>query len=201
MNRTVSRTVLSAIAALGLAAGLTPVSAQNRDPIHGGVHSMNASVLAFTMKANDGTMKPLAAYKGKVLLIVNTASKCGFTPQYEGLEKLYEKYKDKGFEILAFPANDFGAQEPGTDEQIKTFCSTKYHVTFPLFAKSDVKGPGINSLYKFLTTEAGFNGDITWNFNKFLVDRSGKVVARYDSKVTPMSDQLVNEVEKLLAAK
>ncbi len=199
MNSRTVRPALLATALLCAASGMSLVTAQDRDPVHGGVHTMNASVLSFTMKANDGTPKPLADYKGKVLLIVNTASECGYTPQYEGLEKLYEKYRDRGLVVLAFPANEFGAQEPGTDEQIKTFCSTKYHVTFPIFAKSVVKGQGINPLYKFLTTEAGFNGDITWNFNKFLVDRSGKVVARYDSKVTPQSDQLVAEVEKLLA--
>ena len=184
---------------LGLASGLSQVRAQGARPAEGAKAAMDKSVLQFTMKLNDGKEKKLADYKGKVLLIVNTASECGFTPQYKGLEEVYKKYKDKGFVILAFPANNFGAQEPGTDAQIKEFCTLKYKVTFPLFAKTSVKGADINPLYKFLTTQAGFDGDISWNFNKFLVDRSGKVVARYDSKVTPESETLVKEVEALLA--
>ena len=160
---------------------------------------MSGSVYTFSMKLNDGKEKPLSDYKGKVLLIVNTASECGYTPQYRGLEELYERYQGKGLEILAFPANDFGAQEPGTDAQIKQFCTLKYKVTFPLFAKTSVKGADMNPLYKFLTTQAGFDGDIAWNFNKFLVDRSGKVVARYNSGVKPTDADLVKEVEKLLA--
>lgn len=190
----------AACLALGLAAAQVSVRAQNPKPAEG-AKTMDGTVLQFTMKLNDGKEKRLADYKGKVLLIVNTASECGYTPQYEGLEKLYEKYRDKGLEILAFPANNFGAQEPGTDEQIKQFCSLKYHVTFPLFAKTSVKGADINPLYKFLTTRAGFDGDIKWNFNKFLVDRDGKVVARYDSGVTPNSETLVKEIEAFLGQK
>jgi glutathione peroxidase len=168
---------------------------------HGGNPAMDKGVYSFTMKLNDGSEKPLSAYKGKVLLIVNTASECGFTPQYKGLEELYQRYKDRGLEILAFPANNFGSQEPGSDPEIRKFCTLKYHVSFPLFAKTSVKGAGINPLYRYLTTESGFDGDITWNFNKFLVDRSGKVVARYDSKVEPMSPELVKEIQKLLDQK
>jgi glutathione peroxidase len=183
---------------LGLAAGLSQVRAQSPLPAKG-VPAMDNTVLQFTMKLNDGKEKHLADYKGKVLLIVNTASECGFTPQYKGLEEIYQKFKDKGLVVLAFPANNFGAQEPGTDAQIKQFCALKYSVTFPLFAKTSVKGADINPLYKFLTTQAGFDGDISWNFNKFLVDKQGNVVARYDSKVTPTSDTLVKEIEALLA--
>jgi len=183
---------------LGPAPGLSQVRAQSPMPAKGDPKTMDNTVLQFTMKLNDGKEKHLADYKGKVLLIVNTASECGFTPQYKGLEELFQKYKDKGLVILAFPANDFGAQEPGTDAQIKQFCTLKYSVTFPLFAKTSVKGSDINPLYKFLTTQSGFDGDISWNFNKFLVDKRGKVVARYDSKVTPTSDTLVKEVEALL---
>ena len=191
--------VMALALTLGLASGLSQVRAQGAKPAEGAKGTMDNTVLQFSMKLNDGKEKNLADYKGKVLLIVNTASECGFTPQYKGLEELYKKYKDKGFAILAFPANNFGAQEPGTDAQIKEFCTLKYKVTFPLFAKTSVKGADINPLYKFLTTQAGFDGDISWNFNKFLVDRSGKVVARYDSKVTPESETLVKEVETLLA--
>ncbi|MGA2623569.1 MAG: glutathione peroxidase [Bacteroidota bacterium] len=156
-------------------------------------------VLNFTMTTIDGKPKPLADYKGKVLMIVNTASKCGYTPQYETLEKLYETYKDKGFAILAFPANNFGQQEPGTDDQIKTFCSTKYNVTFDLFSKISVKGNDQHPLYKYITKQSPFRGDIKWNFQKYLVDRSGKIVNRFMSAVDPMSQDVRDAVEKLLA--
>lgn len=194
------RVITTACLALGLAAAQTTARAQSAKPAEG-AKTMDGTVLQFTMKLNDGKEKHLADYKGKVLLIVNTASECGFTPQYKGLEELYQKYKDRGFAILAFPANNFGAQEPGTDAQIKQFCTLKYSVTFPLFAKTSVKGADINPLYRFLTTQAGFDGDIKWNFNKFLVDRDGKVVARYDSGVTPSSETLVKEIEALLGQK
>ena len=193
------KTILAASLVLGLAATLTSVRAQNPASTKGERPTMDNTVFQFTMKTNDGKEKPLSDYKGKVLLIVNTASECGYTPQYQGLEELFQKYEAKGLVILAFPANNFGAQEPGTDSQIKQFCTLKYKVTFPLFAKTSVKGADINPLYKFLTTKAGFDGDIAWNFNKFLVDRSGKVVARYNSGVKPTDAELVKEVEKLLA--
>jgi glutathione peroxidase len=193
-----STSVAAVLAAAATVLSLHAAAPKAGEP-QGGHDTMSGTVYGFTMKMNDGSEKSLADYKGRVLLLVNTASECGFTPQYQGLEELYERYKERGFEVLAFPANNFGSQEPGTDAQIKAFCSTKYHVTFPLFAKSDVKGPGINPLYKFLTTEAGFDGDITWNFNKFLVDRQGKVAARFDSKITPMSREITSKVEELLA--
>lgn len=195
-NTSVAAVLAAAVSVLFLHAAASQAAGPQ-----GGHDAMSGTVYGFTMTMNDGSFKSLGDYKGQVLLIVNTASECGFTPQYQGLEELYEKYKSRGFEVLAFPANNFGAQEPGTDAQIRQFCSTKYHVTFPLFAKSDVKGPGINPLYKFLTTQAGFDGDITWNFNKFLVDRQGKVVARFDSKVTPMSKEITSKVEELLERK
>ena len=163
-----------------------------------------ASVLDFKMRDIDGNEVKLDKYKGKVLLIVNTASKCGYTPQYEGLQSVYTKYKDKGFYVLGFPANNFGSQEPGTETEIKEFCTSKYHVTFPMFAKISVKGEDQHPLYKFLTdkaTDPEFAGDITWNFNKFLVDRKGKVVARFSSKDTPESDAVTAAIEKYLAAK
>lgn len=162
---------------------------------------VNQSVYDFTMKDLDGKEVSLAQYEGKVLLLVNTASKCGFTPQYEGLEKLYKTYRDKGLVILGFPANNFLWQEPGTDGEIKQFCSIKFGVTFPMFSKISVKGKGQHPLYAFLTDEKanpGFGGAITWNFNKFLVGRDGKVMGRYGSKVEPESKELVDAVEKAL---
>jgi glutathione peroxidase len=162
------------------------------------------SMYEFTMKDIDGTPVKLDAYKGKVVMIVNVASKCGYTPQYEGLQTLYEKYKDQGFVILGFPANNFLSQEPGTEAEIKEFCSTKYHVTFPLFAKISVKGADQHPLYTFLTNKEsnpGFDGDISWNFNKFLTDRNGKIVARFGSGDTPESEGVKTAIEKYLAAK
>jgi glutathione peroxidase len=160
-----------------------------------------ASVYDFKMKNIDGKQVSLSDFRGHVTLIVNVASRCGFTPQYEGLQKLYLKYKDQGFVILGFPANNFMGQEPGTDEEIKTFCSAKYNVTFPMFSKISVKGADMHPLYKFLTdksTNPDFGGDIKWNFNKFLVDKNGKIVARFEPPVKPDSDQVVQAVEKAL---
>ena len=156
------------------------------------------NVHSFTMMTIDGRQKPLADYKGKALLLVNVASKCGFTPQYKGLEELYEKYKGRGLVVLGFPANNFGAQEPGTNEEIQKFCSLKYNVTFPMFSKISVKGGDIDPLYKYLTTEAGTNGDIGWNFNKFLVGPDGSVVARFGSKTDPLSKELTEKIETVL---
>jgi len=150
----------------------------------------------FTLNSIDGKSAPLAAYQGKVVLIVNVASRCGFTPQYAGLEALYEKYKDRGFAILGFPANNFGGQEPGTNEEIKTFCSTKYSVTFPMYSKISVKGDDQAPLYQFLTAATG--SEIQWNFTKFLVDKNGKVVARFEPKVTPESPEVAEAIEKAL---
>jgi glutathione peroxidase len=149
-------------------------------------------------KTITGETTSLSAYKGKVILIVNTASKCGFTPQYEGLEALYKKYKDKGFVILGFPENNFKNQEPGSNEEILKFCQSKYDVTFPMMSKISVKGKDIHPLYAALTEKSKFPGDITWNFNKFLIDRNGNVVGRFDSPIKPMSDELVGAIKKLL---
>jgi glutathione peroxidase len=159
------------------------------------------SVYDFKIADIDGNDVNLADYKGKVLLIVNVASKCGFTPQYKGLENIYRQYKDKGFEILAFPSNDFMGQEPGTNEQIKTFCQLNYQVSFPLFAKISVKGKDIHPLYKFLTeksTDPKFAGKITWNFNKFLIDRKGNIVNRFDSKTEPQNPEVIKAIEEAL---
>jgi glutathione peroxidase len=163
-----------------------------------------SSVLEFTVKDIDGKDVPLSRFRGKVLLIVNTASQCGFTPQYKGLQEIYEKYKDRGLEILAFPANEFGAQEPGSDAKIKEFCSTKYKVGFPLFSKIVVDGKGIHPLYDYLTSDATnpkFAGRIPWNFSKFLVNRKGEVIGRYKPDVKPESAELTGEIEKALAEK
>ena len=155
-----------------------------------------SSVHEFTLNSIDGKPAPLSAYQGKVVLIVNVASRCGFTPQYAGLEALYEKYKDRGFTILGFPANNFGAQEPGTNEENKTFCSSKYNVTFPMYSKISVKGDDKAPLYQFLTAATG--SEIQWNFTKFLVDKDGKVVARFEPKVTPESPDVAEAIEKAL---
>ena len=163
-----------------------------------------SSIYEFTMRNIDGENVKLDAYKGKVILIVNVASKCGYTPQYEGLEALYQKHKDSGFVILGFPANNFLSQEPGTEAEIKEFCSTKYKVTFPMFAKISVKGEDQHPLYTYLTNKRSnpdFAGDISWNFNKFLIDRQGKVVARFGSKDTPEGEAITSAVTKYLAAK
>jgi glutathione peroxidase len=159
-----------------------------------------SGIYSFTLNSIDGQPAPLADYKGKVVLLVNVASKCGFTPQYSALEATYEKYKSQGFVILGFPTNNFGAQEPGTNEEIKTFCSRKYNVTFPMYAKISVKGDDQAPLYSYLTkdTGPGLVGDIKWNFTKFLVDRNGNVVQRFESAVTPDSPEMVAAIEKQL---
>ena len=163
-----------------------------------------ASPLDFTVKAIDGKEQPLSEYKGKVVMIVNVASKCGFTKQYTQLEAVYKKYADKGLVILGFPANNFGGQEPGTDAEIKQFCSSKYDVTFPMMSKISVLGSDKAPLYKFLTeqpTAGPFAGDIGWNFNKFIIDRNGNVIARFNSKATPDDPQVTSEIEKALDAR
>src|SRR5271163_4323980 len=159
-----------------------------------------ASVYSFTLNSIDGQPAPLANYRGKVVLVVNVASQCGYTPQYSALEATYEKYKDQGFVILGFPANNFGAQEPGTNEEIKTFCTRKYSVTFPMYAKISVEGADQSPLYAYLTkdTGPGITGDIKWNFTKFLIDRNGKVIQRFEPAVTPDSQEVVSAIEKQL---
>jgi glutathione peroxidase len=159
-----------------------------------------SNIYDFTLPSIDGTPMPLAQFKGKVVLMVNVASQCGYTPQYTALEAVYEKYKAQGFMIVGFPANNFGAQEPGTNEEIKTFCSRKYSVTFPLYSKVSVKGDDETPLYQYLTKQTAppISGEIKWNFTKFLVDKNGKVVQRFEPAVTPDSPEVVSAVEKLL---
>jgi glutathione peroxidase len=165
--------------------------------------AQSKSIYDFTMKSIDGQQVSLGSYSGKVVLLVNVASKCGFTPQYAGLEALYTKYKDKGLVIVGIPANNFMSQEPGTDAEIKTFCTNKYNVTFPMMSKISVKGDDKTPLYVFLTgkdTDPQFGGDIKWNFTKFLFDRSGKPVARFEPNVTPDSPQVTAAIEAALGS-
>jgi glutathione peroxidase len=151
-------------------------------------------------KLNDGSVTKLSKYKGKVLLVVNTASQCGFTPQYKGLQELYAKYKDRGFAVLAFPCDQFGHQEPGNDDEIASFCETNYGVDFPLFSKIEVNGDNADPLYQFLKSEkGGLLGDaIKWNFTKFLIDKQGNVVDRYAPLTPP--DNIARDIERELAA-
>jgi glutathione peroxidase len=196
-DRSLLLTSLAALSALMVVTSAAVVSAE--DP-----PKKPASVLEFHMKDIDGKDVDLAKYHGKVFLIVNTASQCGNTPQYKDLEAIYEKYKDQGFEVLAFPANEFGSQEPGDNSQIKQFCSTRYKVTFPLFSKIVVDGENKHPLYQFLTSESTnpkFAGKIRWNFAKFLVNRKGEVIQRFDPGENPSSEKVTGAVEKALAEK
>jgi len=172
----------------------TPPAKEQPTPKH-------MSLLDFKTQSLDGKPVDLSKYKGRVLLVVNTASKCGFTPQYAGLEKLSTDYDAKGLTVIGFPANNFGGQEPGTNEEIGAFCKKNYGVTFPVMTKSSVKGDDQSEIFKFLTSEANpdLTGDIGWNFEKFLISRDGKLVARFKSPVTPDSDELRKAVEAELA--
>jgi glutathione peroxidase len=161
-----------------------------------------SSIYDFTLKDIDGNDVNLGKYKGNVLLIVNTASRCGYTPQYEALQAIFERYRDQGFYVLGFPANNFMGQEPGTEKEIKEFCTLKYNVTFPMFSKISVTGSDQHPLYRFLTnkkTNPEFGGDISWNFNKFLINRNGKIVARFGSKEKPDDPAVIAAIEKALA--
>jgi glutathione peroxidase len=155
-----------------------------------------AGVHDFALSSIDGRPAPLAEYKGKTLLIVNVASKCGLTPQYEALEALYRKYKDRGLVVIGVPANNFGGQEPGTNEEIQTFCKRTYGVSFPMMSKVSVKGEDQAPLYRYLTAQTG--GDIKWNFTKFLVGGDGAILARFEPKVKPDSPEVAAAVEKAL---
>lgn len=162
--------------------------------------SSDPYVLGYTMKDIDGNDVDLAQFKGKVILMVNVASKCGYTPQYVGLEKLFKEKGPKGFVVLGFPANDFGEQEPGSNSDIKTFCSSKYNVTFPMFSKISVRGDEQHALYKQLAAQPKpIGGEPGWNFTKFLIDRNGNVVGRFDSKTKPDDVVLQKKIEELLS--
>jgi glutathione peroxidase len=162
--------------------------------------ALAANVYEFTLPSIEGKPMPISDFKGKVILMVNVASRCGYTPQYKALESIYEKYKDRGLVVLGFPANNFGAQEPGTNEEIKTFCSRNYNVSFPMYSKVSVKGEDETPLYSFLTkkTKPEIAGEIKWNFTKFLVDRNGNVVRRFEPAVTPDSSEVTGAIEQLL---
>jgi len=161
-----------------------------------------SSLYEIPIKDIDGKNTSLKAYKGKVILIVNVASKCGLTPQYQSLEGLQEKYKDKGFTVLGFPCNQFGGQEPGTNEEIKQFCSSKYNVSFPLFDKIEVNGPKRHPLYVALAgQESPYPGDIKWNFNKFLIGRDGTIIKRFEPRTKPDAPEVTEAIEAALAAK
>lgn len=159
---------------------------------------MSPSIAEISVSTMQGSPKPLGDYAGKVLLIVNVASYCGYTPQYQGLEALYQKYRDQGLEVLAFPCNDYGMQEPDSNDKIQQFCETRYGITFPLFDKVHAKGAQQHPLYAKLT-EAEPSGEVSWNFEKFLVNKKGEVVGRYKSAVAPDSPELTRDIERELA--
>jgi glutathione peroxidase len=207
--RTVSLVIVGVVGLCAIALWAKPSFPENvvKEPTHAPAQAKGngqAGPLDFAVKSIDGKDQNLSEYKGKVVMIVNVASKCGFTKQYKQLEAVYKKYADQGLVIIGFPANNFGGQEPGTDEQIKAFCTSKFDVTFPMMSKISVLGDDKAPLYKFLTekpTAGDFAGDIGWNFNKFIVDRNGNIIARYNSKATPDDPQVTSEIEKALAAK
>ena len=178
---------LRALPLLAFLAAATPAAAAAPRSVHD-----------FRVADIDGAPVSLSAYRGKALLIVNTASRCGYTPQYRSLEELYKKYRARGFEVLAFPANDFMNQEPGSNQEIRQFCTKKYGTTFPLFAKLSVRGKDIAPLYRYLTKESGFPGDVEWNFTKFLVAPDGRVVARYGSGTDPLTPKVTAKLEAIL---
>jgi glutathione peroxidase len=195
--------LLAVSAVFGLAVALLSLfgAFDNEGAASASTGSAAKSVYEFKMKNIDGKEVSLSQYKGKVLMLVNVASKCGLTPQYEALQSLYGKYKDQGFVILGFPANNFMGQEPGTEAEIKEFCSVKYNVTFPLFSKISVKGDDQHPLYQYLTSKESnpdFGGEIKWNFNKFLVGKDGKIIARFEPKVKPDSEEVIMAIEKAL---
>lgn len=195
MNAHALLATIGGIIAIGLASAWATSATQpplpGEDPFY---------VLDYEMNRIDGTPERLDSYRGKVILIVNTASRCGLTPQYEGLERLYEQKKDEGFVILGFPANDFGRQEPGTNEQIEEFCRESYGVTFPMFEKIHVKGEDTHPLYERINElPAPLGGEPKWNFTKFLVDRSGRVIARFEPRTAPDDKQLVAAIDEALA--
>jgi glutathione peroxidase len=159
------------------------------------------SMYDFTLKNSKGQDVKLEEFRGQVVMLVNVASKCGYTPQYEGLQKIYERYREQGFTVLGFPANNFGAQEPGTNEEIQEFCRINYGVTFPVFSKISVKGDDKHPLYKYLTEKESnpeFAGEIKWNFNKFLVGRDGRILARFDSGDKPEDTKVTQAIERAL---
>jgi glutathione peroxidase len=182
-------------------ASATGANAQSKTGANGAGKGTVKSMYDFTLKDSKGRDVKLAEFRGRVVMLVNVASKCGYTPQYDGLQKIYERYKDQGFTVLGFPANNFGAQEPGTNEEIQEFCRINYGVTFPVFSKISVKGDDKHPLYKYLTereTNPDFAGEIKWNFNKFLVGRDGRILARFDSGDKPEDAKVTQAIEGAL---
>ena len=201
MFRNSMRWVLRSLPILGLAVAATVIAKDVvKEPTD---KPAKTGPLEFKVKDIDGKDVNLADYKGKVVLMVNVASKCGNTPQYAGLEAMYEKYKDQGLVVIGFPANNFLSQEPGNNRQIKEFCDATYHIKFPMMDKVSVKGDDQAPIYKYLTepaTNGEFAGEVEWNFGKFLIDRNGAVIARFNPKTKPESEMVVGAVEKALAA-
>lgn len=178
-----------------------PAASPRERSVAAGPVAPSKPLYTFPIQHADGSTGTLASFQGKVLLLVNVASHCGYTKQYAGLQALHEKYRDRGLAVLAFPANNFGGQEPGTNEQILQFCSTAYGITFPVFAKISVQGGDSHPLYQFLTSPGHnprFGGDITWNFSKFLISRNGDVIGRYEPPVEPFHERLVADIENAL---
>ena len=175
------------------------LAAQDNSTIRSKGNKLTDNINDITVLDMNNKEVKLSSYNGKVLLIVNVASECGNTPQYAGLEEIYKEFQPEGFEILAFPCNDFGGQEPGTNEEIKTFCTTNYGVTFPLFDKVKILGPYKSPLYAVLTDNSvTYKGDVKWNFEKFLIDRNGNIVARFGNKVQPTSDEVISAIKAQL---
>lgn len=189
--------LLAPVLGLPVALGLVSHRSSSQEP----AGEVSPYVLSYSMTRIDGTSERLDTYKGKVILLVNVASKCGLTPQYEGLQALYEAKKEKGFIVLAFPANNFMGQEPGTNEEIAAFCESRYNVTFPMFEKVSVKGKDACELYKHLASlPKPLGGEPSWNFTKFLIDREGNVVQRFEPRTKPDAKELVSRIDELLAS-
>ena len=200
------RGCLAALSSLALA-GVVIAAAPAKKPAAGDVikeptvSPAKNSPLDNKLKDIDGKDVDLSQYKGKVVMFVNVASRCGNTPQYKELEAIHQKYKDAGLVVIGVPANEFGKQEPGSDAEIKQFCTSKYNVSFPMMSKIVVKGADIHPLYKQLTSTPGFEGDVGWNFQKYIIDRNGAVIAKIAPKTKPDAPQVTAEIEKALAAK
>jgi glutathione peroxidase len=192
MKRTGIAVMLALFSIAGAAQEPTPAPPDSTGP------TMKTDYLHISFTTMAGDSATLADFAGRVILLVNTASKCGYTPQYAGLEALYEKYKERGLVVIGFPANDFKQQEPGTNAEILEFCRANYGVTFPVMAKISVKGAAQHPLYRYLTEESPFPGEITWNFNKFLFNREGRVAARFDTKIKPDDPAIITRIEELL---
>jgi glutathione peroxidase len=200
MRLTNAALILGGMALLfGLGLTVDIIAREKEMPKHQeSIATQDKSYLDMPFNTITGEKTDLRAFDGKVVLIVNVASKCGFTKQYAGLEDLYRHFKDSGLVVIGFPANNFGGQEPGTDKEILNFCQSKFDVTFPMMSKISVKGKDIHPLFAYLTEDSSIPGEIKWNFSKFLLDRKGNLVARYDSQVTPDNEELVGKIRELL---